>query len=167
MENNFVSQVQKSMSQLNSLEEMLGKGLNIPNNATNSGARKIMNGTHQSHSLVLARGEIPFVATGYENEFGNHSSSIIKSDRNYEVIAKISKFSYAPNHHYYLILRDLNSPLLHVMERISYKYVTEMYGYLHNNSVMDAYSNPGSIIHSGDILRRSTGFDQFGNKTNG
>ena len=42
-----------------------------------------------------------------------------------------------------------------------------MYGYLHNNSVMDAYSNPGSIIHSGDILRRSTGFDQYGNKTNG
>ena len=167
MENSFVSQVQKSMSQLNSLEEMLGKGLNIPNNATNSGARKIMNGTHQSHSLVLARGEIPFVATGYENEFGNHSSSIIKSDKDYEVIAKISKFSYAPNHHYYLILRDLHSPLLHVIERISYKYVTEMYGYLHNNSVMDAYSNPGSIIHSGDILRRSTGFDQYGNKTNG
>ena len=48
---------------------MLGKGLNIPNNATNSGARKIMNGTHQSHTLVLSRAEVPYVATGFEKRF--------------------------------------------------------------------------------------------------
>ena len=32
---------------------------------------------------------------------------------------------------------------------------------------MDNYSNPGTIIHKGDIIRRSTGFDQYGNKTSG
>lgn len=164
---NFVEQVRDASSSMHSKEEMLGKGLNIPNNATNSGARKIMNGTHQSHTLVLSKGEVPYLATGYENRFGEKSSSIIRTDKDYEVIAKISKFSYAPNHHYYLILRDLESNTLHMIERISYKYVTETYGYLHNNSIMDSYSNPGTIIPKNSIIRRSTGFDQFGNKTNG
>lgn len=155
MASNFVDQVREAASYLSSPEQMLGKGLNIPNNATNSGGRKIMGNTHQSHSLVLTRGEIPYVATGYENRFGERSSSIIQMDDDYEVIAKISKFSYAPNHHYYLILRNLSKNELTVVERISYKYVTEVYGYLHNNAIMDNYSNPGTIIHKGDIIRLS------------
>lgn len=167
MGSNFVEQVNESASYLSSPEQMLGKGLNIPNNATNSGGRKIMGNIHQSHSLVLTHGEIPYVATGYENRFGERSSSIIKADDDYEVIAKISKFSYAPDHHYYLIVRSLTSNKLDIIERISYKYVTEVYGYLHNNSIMDSMSMPGTIIRKGDILRRSTGFDQYGNKTNG
>ena len=167
MASNFVDQVRDSASTLTSMEQVLGKGLNIPNNATNSGGRKIMSNTHQSHSLVLTRGEIPYVATGYENRFGERSSSIIEMDDDYEVIAKIPKFSYAPEHHYYLILRSLTRSFITVVERISYKYVTEVYGYLHNNSIMDNMSNPGTIIHRGDIIRRSTGFDQYGNKTSG
>ena len=164
---NVIDQIRESASMLDTKEEMLGKGLNIPNNATNSGARKIMNGTHQSHTLVLSRGEVPYVATGFENRFGERSSSIITMDDDYEVIAKIPKFTYAPNHHYFLIIKKLNSNELDIMERISYKYVTEMYGYLHNNAILDSYSAPGMILHKGDIVRRSTGFDQYGNKTNG
>ena len=168
MENGYIEQVQASVSLLTSKEQMLGKGLNIPNNATNSGSRKIMNGTHQSHSLVLSHGEVPYVGTGYENRFGDESSSIIETgDDELEVVAKISKFSYAPNHHYWLILRNYRTNELSVLERVSYKYKTESYGYLHNNSLMDSYSVPGTIIHSNTVLRRSTGFDQFGNKTNG
>lgn len=167
MEMDYVSQINKSASNLSSREQMLGKGLNMPNNATNSGSRKIMHNVHQSHALVLSHGDMPYVATGFENRFGDESSSIIKTDSTYEVLAKISKFSYAPNHHYYLIIRDLNTDRLDVIERVSYKFKTEVYGYLHNNAVMDSYSTPGSIIPTGEVLRRSTGFDQFGNKTAG
>lgn len=163
----FVEEVNKSAEQLNSLEAMLGKGLNIPYNPTNSGARKIMNGTHQSHTLVLTRGEVPYIMTGFENRFGERSSSILKTDTDYEVVAKISKFSYAPNHHYFLIVRDLSKPELDIIERVSYNHRTEMYGYLHNNTIMDSYATPGMIIPKGEVIRRSTGFDQFGNKTNG
>lgn len=163
----FVEEVNKSAEQLDSLEGMLGKGLNIPYNPTNSGARKIMNGTHQSHTLVLTRGEVPYIMTGFENRFGERSSSILKTETDYEVVAKISKFSYAPNHHYFLIVRDLNKPELDIIERISYNHRTEMYGYLHNNTIMDSYATPGMIIPKGEVIRRSTGFDQFGNKTNG
>ena len=163
----FVEEVNKSAEQLNSLEAMLGKGLNIPYNPTNSGARKIMNGTHQSHTLVLTRGEVPYIMTGFENRFGERSSSILKTETDYEVVAKISKFSYAPNHHYFLIVRDLSKPELDIIERVSYNHRTEMYGYLHNNTIMDSYATPGMIIPKGEVIRRSTGFDQFGNKTNG
>lgn len=162
----FIDQVAQSLKTIDSKEQMLGKGLNMPNNATCSGSRKIMHGTHQSHTLVLSHAEAPYVGTGYENRFGDKSSSIIEADGNYEILAKISKFSYAPNHHYYLIIRNIDNNEIDVLERISYKYVTEVYGYLHNNSVMDSYM-PGNMIPKGTVLRRSTGFDQFGNKTNG
>lgn len=166
-EASYVEKIEKSMSTLTSKEQMLGKGLNMPNNATSSGARKIMHNTHQSHSLVLSRGEVPYVATGFENRFGDESSSIIKTEHRFEVIAKVSKFSYCPDHHYFLIVRSLDDNTLDIIERISYKYRTEVYGYLHNNAVMDSYSVPGSIIEAGTIIRRSTGFDQFGNRTSG
>ena len=71
MEGSYVEKIEKSMETLTSKEQMLGKGLNMPNNATSSGARKIMHNTHQSHSLVLSCGEVPYIATGFENRFGD------------------------------------------------------------------------------------------------
>ena len=167
MEGNYVEKIRRSTETLTSKEQMLGKGLNMPNNATSSGARKIMHNTHQSHSLILSCGEFPYVSTGFENRFGDESSSIIKTDHRYEVIAKISKFAYCPDHHYYLIVRSLDDDTLDIIERVSYKYVTEVYGYLYNNAIMDGYSIPGTVIEKGTVIRRSTGFDQFGNRTSG
>lgn len=169
MANNFgyTSEVRENASRLSSKEQMLCKGLNIPYNATNSGTRKTMDIVHQTHALVLSRGEVPYISTGYENRFGDYSSSILKLDRNYQVIAKVPKFSEAPNHHYFLVLADTYSNTLHVVERVAYKHITEEYGYLINNSAMDSVSMPGSIIRNDQILSRSTGFDQFMNKTNG
>ena len=163
----FVEQIQKSASLLNSKEAMLGKGLNVPYVATSSGARLLMSSVHQSHALVLSDSEVPYIATGFENRFGERSSTIIKADSDYEVLAKISKFTYIPNHHYYLILKDLRKNEITVIERISHVFKTEEYGHLYNNTVMDSYSYPGSFIQKGQVLRRSTGFDQFGNKTSG
>lgn len=163
----YVNEVEEHVGRLTSKEQMLGKGLNIPFNATNSGSRKIMNITHQSHTLVLSRGEVAYVGTGYENRFGDYSSSIMHAEGNFQVIAKISKFTNAPNHDYYLILADCYSNTLHVVHRISYKYMTEIYGFLYNNSVLDSLSIPGSMIEKDTVMRRSTGFDEYGNKTNG
>lgn len=169
----YTEEIAKSVENITSLEQMLGKGLMMPNNATNSGARKVMFDSQSKASLVLSRGDIAYVSTGYENRYGDHSSSILATNKannlnsDYEVIAKISKFDYAPNHHYWLIVRDLNSNTIDIIERISYKFKTEVYGYLHNNTILDSYSTPGTIIPRNTILRRSTGFDQYGNKTNG
>jgi hypothetical protein len=166
--NNFVDQVNESYDNLDTKEQMLAKGLLQPNTATNSGSRKLMFSVHSSHHLTLSQAQPPYLATGFENRFGERSSSIIDTGTsNLEVLAKISKFSYAPNHHYYLIVKDISTQTLDVLERVSYKYQTECYGFLYNNSTLDAYSSPGSIIPSHTILRRSTGFDAYGNKADG
>lgn len=163
----YTQDIQDNVARLKSKEQMMCKGLNIPYNATNSGSRKIMDIVHQTHALVLSRGEVPYIATGYENRFGDCSSSIIKMDKDYQVVARIPKFSEAPNHHYYLILASAYSNELHLIERVAYHHITEEYGYLINNSTLDTKSMPGSVIRSGEILSRSTGFDQYMNKTNG
>ena len=86
------------------LEHMIGKGLMMPFNNINAGARKIMSGTHRDQVFPLISGEKSIVETGYEIRFGDLSSSVVKTDSDYRVVAKISKFSFAPNHHYYIII---------------------------------------------------------------
>ena len=51
MEGSYVEKIEQSMETLTSKEQMLGKGLNMPNNATYRGARKIMNNTHRAYML--------------------------------------------------------------------------------------------------------------------
>lgn len=165
--NKFVENVQEAAKNIAFPEQILGKGLNIPNNATSSGARKLMNNIHQSHSLVLSEGDMPFVSTGYENRFGDLSSSIIKTDDDMEILGVIPKFSNNPTQHYYVIVKNLTTNEISHFERISYKYVTEMYGYLYNNDILDYYVTTSNYIPKGTVVRRSAGFDAFGNKANG
>ena len=165
--NKFVENVQEAAKNIAFPEQILGKGLNIPNNATAGGARKLMNNIHQSHSLVLSEGDMPFVSTGYENRFGDLSSSIIKTDDDMEILGVIPKFSNNPTQHYYVIVKNLTTNEISHFERISYKYVTEMYGYLYNNDILDYYVTTSNYIPKGTVVRRSAGFDAFGNKANG
>ena len=140
------------------LEHMLGIGLMQFNQSTNSAARKIMWGTHAQHRLNIINGEKAIVETGYEIRFGDLSSTITKTDNNYRVAAKISKFSFSPNHHYYLIMEDPVNKKLDVVERISYKHITESYGYLYNNEYMDSVQ-VGQMIPKDTILQKSLAFD--------
>lgn len=167
--NQFIDKIQEAAKALSSKEQMLGKGLNIPNNATSSGARKILNSTQQSHALVLSNGDIPYLATGYENKFGELSSSRFAFSDDATVVAKIPKFSYAPDHDYYVIVLIPSRHELHCVERKPYKYITQSYGYLNDNARLDQFVNcgPGTVIPAGELLMRSSGFDEYDNKTNG
>ena len=95
----FTDKVQSATGRISSMEQMLGKGLIQPFANTNAGARKIMHGTHRDHVLPLISGEKAVVETGYEIRFGDYSSSITCTDSDYRVVAKISKYSFSPNHH--------------------------------------------------------------------
>lgn len=148
------------------LEHMLGIGLMQFNQSTNSAARKIMWGTHAQHRLNIINGEKAIVETGYEIRFGDLSSTITKTDNNYRVAAKISKFSFSPNHHYYLIMEDPVNKKLDVVERISYKHITESYGYLYNNEYMDSVQ-VGQMIPKDTILQKSLAFDEYMNRKDG
>ena len=100
----FYGEINKEAERLESKEAILGKGLMQPFASTNSGSRKIMFGVQLEHALPLVNAEPPIIQNGYEIRFGDRSSSIITAESDYKVIAKISKFSAAPNHHYYLII---------------------------------------------------------------
>lgn len=162
----FSDKIAQISENIPSMEHMLGKGLIQPFNGTNAGSRKIMYGTHRDHVFSLMNGEKAIIETGYEIRFGDYSSSITRADRDYQVIGKISKFSFAPNHHYWLILKDTKSNTLDVVERISYHYITESYGYLYNNEYMDTLA-PGDFIPNNTIVQKSLAFDEYNNRKDG
>ena len=162
----FVDKVAKSSERLKYPEQVGGLGLLQPFNITNSGARKILASTQRQQIFSLMRPEPPIVGGGFDNRFGDRSSSITKTDSDYRVLAKISKFSFAPQHHYWVIMENLREKKLDMVERISYHYITESYGYLFNNDVLDSIS-VGSIINEGTILQKSLAFDEYNNRCDG
>lgn len=163
---NLQEEIDKVDVRIDSQEEILGRGLMQPFNNTNSGARKIMFGTHLEHRLPLMYPEVPLVQTGYENEFGKYSSSFIPSDADYRVVAKISKFSFSPNNHYFLIIADDKKKQLSIIERMSYKHITETYGYLLDNDYIDMLKKD-DIIDKGTIIQKSQAYDDYNNRMDG
>lgn len=165
MEPNFMEDLDENIERIDHKEEILGKGLCQPFVDCNSGTRKLMFSIHIEQSLPLINPEVPFVMTGYEQGFSDRSSSIIKADADYEVVGKISKFKDNPQHHYYLILRNMTNNRLNVIERKEYTYSTETYGYAYDTTVLDnldiSYEVP-----KGEMLRRSTAYDQAMNPAN-
>ena len=162
----FSDKIAEASQNITSLEQMLCSGLMQPFNNSNAGARKIMSCTQRQHVFPLMAGEKAIIETGYEIRFGDYSSSITRADADYQIIGKISKFSFAPNHHYWLILKDIKSNKLDVIERVSYHYITENYGYLYNNEYMDNLSI-GDFIPNNTIVQKSLAFDEYNNRKDG
>lgn len=147
------------------MERMIGVGLNMPFECTNSAPRKNMFSSQYQQKVCLENPEIPYIATGYENLFGHHSSSFIKSDRQWRVIGKIEKFSNCPGHHYFLFLIDENNNMT-VVERISYCHNTETYGFMYDNTFLDSLE-VGSTIPVDTTIKKSKSFDNYDNYMTG
>lgn len=162
---NIDKQIENSTKNLPDDNYMLGRTLMQPCKPANSGSRALMASIQIEHTLVLNNGEIPILQTGYENEFGKHSTSYVISNNNYEVVNKIYKFNYSKNY-YYLIIRNINTNEYDVIERCQCHHNTQNYGYLWNNNYLDNL-NIGDTIKNGDVIKRSNGFDKYGNKMNG
>lgn len=161
----FLKQMEISKQRITDPDQMAGLDLFQGWSTLTSGSRKILAATQRQQVLALFTPEIPQIMTGYEQRFGDYSSSIIKADREYRCIAKIPKFSFSPDHHYYLICED-DTGEVEVFERVSYHHVTQKYGYLYNCSYMDGLI-PGSIIYKDDIIRKSITYDKFNNQCTG
>jgi DNA-directed RNA polymerase beta subunit len=167
MANNFLEKVEDVNKRIQgNPERLLGTGLVQPMANAEAGARKLMHAVHRTHILPLLNGEKAHLETGYEIRFGDLSSSVTETENNYRVVAKISKFNFSPNHHYYLLLEDTENKRLDMIERISYKPSTESYGYLYNNTIMDNIQ-VGQMIPSGTILQKSLAFDEHMNRKDG
>ena len=161
---NILDDVQKA--KIENPNHMLGKGLMMPFAAANSGSRKLMFGTQLEHRLPLLNPEVPFIQTGYENQFGQNSSSYVTADGNLEVVGIIPKFEWSPKHQYYIIFVDKDTGTLKMIERKEYKHITENYGYLYNNDYLDSL-NIGTSIPDGRVIQKSMSFDEYDNRMDG
>ena len=161
---NTIENLQEIEKVLPKPEYIQGKGLNQPFNRANSSARKILFSTQFEHSLPLFNSEVPLISTGYENEFGRQSSSLKITKKPYEVYAKVSKFPQYPDHHYWMILKNGNN--YDVIERISYCYTSETYGYPMNNEYLDNLE-PKSYIPPDTTIQKSISFDKYNNRMDG
>jgi len=163
---NIINDVLKAEKRLQTKEQILGKGLNMPFNVLNSGSRKIMFSTQMDHRVDLFNPEVPLTGTGYENRFGEYTSSFIRSNGKYLVLAKIEKFAHLPGHHYYLIVKKMNTDEYDIIERKMYEYVTETYGYLYSTEYLDKLKI-GSVIEERDVIRKSRSYDEYNNRMDG
>lgn len=151
----------------NSPDDMLVKGSMMPFNASNSGSRKLMFGTHLEQRLNLSHPQVPYIQTGHEMEFGLHSSSIIIADRDFFVFDKIYKFSNNPNHHFFLICIDEIDKKICVFENKRYKHVTGSYGYMYCDDTYVNFIEPGHTITKGSTIMKSKAFDEYENRMDG
>ena len=163
---NFNEAIEREVSTISQKEQILGITLNQPFVGSNSGSRKIMYNIQAKQALPLLKPETPYIQTGFENRFGEESSSVIRAKTDYTVVGKVVKYLNNPNHQYYLILLDNKTNKLDVFQRISYVHTTETYGYLYDNSNVDIL-DVGDIVENGDLIRQSTSFDEYGNHCEG
>ena len=147
-------------------EAMLGRALNEPFSSMNSGSRKLMYAKELEQVFPLIDGEQAVVETGYEIRYGDRSSSIVKAPEDCYVLCKIPKYSFAPDHHYYMIVGYAHSRTLDVIEKVPYTYITESYGYLNNTGGMDGL-RPGDYVAKDTLLKKSVAFDDYGNRRDG
>ena len=167
---NVKQQIQESVKDLDDYNKMLGRTSMQPFKPANSGSRALMNSVHVEHLMIPYEGEVPIIQTGAENQFGENSSSFIRSNSDYKVIAKVHKYNFADyikdDLHYFLIIQDMKTGIYDVIERVTYKHNTESYGFLWDNSTLDKLKT-GDTIKANSIVKTSTGFDECGNKMNG
>lgn len=162
---NINEQIEESVKYLPDYNYMLGRTLMQPFKPANSGSRALMNSVHVEHLMVPNYGEVPIIQTGYETEFGRNSTSHVVNESDYVVLNKVNKFE-GKEDHYYLIVQDIHTGVYDIIERISYNYNTESYGFLWNNDRIDKLKI-GDRLKQGEILKTSIGYDEFGNKMNG
>ena len=162
---NIEDQINESIKDLPDYNYMLGRSLAQPFKPANSCSRGLMYSIHYEQSMPLLYAETPIIQTGYQNEFGRNSTSYVTASSDYTVLHKVNKFE-GKNDHYYLIIYDKINNQYDVIERTSYNYNTESYGYLWNNDRLDNLS-PGSEIKKGSCIKTSKGFDEYGNKMDG
>lgn len=163
---NLEDRINEVRQRLSTPEQVLGKELIQPFPTSSSGSRKIMYSVHSEQAMALCNPEVPFIQTGFENEYGRRSTSFQQAEQNKRVLDKVEKYGINPGHEYYLIVYNEESNTLDLIHKCDYKYITESFGYQINNSYLDSLA-PGSIIEKDTVISKSKGFDKYNNRMDG
>lgn len=140
-------------------EKLLGKNMLTLANMLNS-SRALMWSSQTDQITNLEHPETPRIFTGHENLVGKYSSAYYEAKGDKKVIAKINKFKGLNKDFVYIIVvYDMKKKMYDIIERVPGERKTETYGYKFNNDGIDKL-NPGDIINKGDVLYKSTSFDE-------
>jgi hypothetical protein len=101
--------------------------------------------------------EVPDVYTGYERAIGAYTMAKYTSDRQWQVIHKITRYKNHPELFYYLIVMDQNGTF-DIIKRTFGEQLTESYGYMNNNALIDS-KQPDGMIFPGETLYKCSAFD--------
>lgn len=126
-----------------------------------SGSRTIMTTGHMKQMMTMLNPEFPKIFTEYENMVGKYSTSIHRAARTWRVIGKSYKFEEG-NHLYTLFVKDEEAGYYDVIQKKVVEDLTEKFGFRFNNSRLDEIQ-VGDIIDKGEVLYKSTSYDEYNN----
>lgn len=166
MDNYVLDQLKDVERRIDYPEQRLGKELAEPFPAAVSGARKLLYAAQAEQAMSLINPEIPFIQTGYENEFGQRSTSFKRYDFNGIVVGKVEKFQFKPGWIYYILIYLPETNELDMIERKPFMHRIEEYGYNVDAEYLDNLTI-GSKINKNDVYMKSTSFDKYNNRMDG
>lgn len=159
----LIDSLKKADVELTGSPSLLGiTSLTYPNYV--SSMRANMFTSHIKQCMTLLHPDIPYLFTHNENLVGDHSSGYKEAKKDYEVYRRISKFEDIVDKPfvYELIVYDKEKDEYDVIHRKSHEDLTEAFGYQYNNDFIDNLEE-GDIINKGDILYKSTSYDDYMN----
>lgn len=127
-----------------------------------SGPRLHMFSVHYAQHIMLKNPETPRTFTGWENQFGKYLNSFYKSEKNWEIVAKIVRHQSFPEIAYLLVVREIGTNNYDVIKVSHYEKLSDQHGYLRPFSYMDD-KVPGNTIRPGEFVYKANSLDEFGN----
>jgi DNA-directed RNA polymerase beta subunit len=137
--------------------KFLAEELLIPNVNKADSNRVNMFTNHIRQAVILKNGEFPRVFTNFENQVGKYSSAFKVADRDWKIVSIIKKNQTTS----IFVIKDKNG-FYDIIWRKPCERVTEYFGYSVINSGLDS-KKCGSKIEKGEIIHRSTSYDENGN----
>lgn len=151
--------------ELHGLDDIFGMTL-LTNPGYISSSRNIMFTNHLKQFVNLTNPDFPRVFTNYENMVGEHSTGYYKAKTDLRVIKKIPRFrgdeSIGEDHMYMVFVYDEKKDRYDIIEKKNVEDLTEKFGYSYDNTVLNS-KQEGNMIPKGEILYKSTSYDENGN----
>jgi len=152
-----IEDLRRIAAEIKSIDHVYGSGLMTPFGVKVNSSRAAMTYQQLTQAKNLDTPEIARVSTGYEKVYGDRSTSFYESEKKVDVVHKIQKFGN--DSVYVLITREKGTNHYDLIERKAVESFAESSGVKINNEVIDK-KKPGSIIDKGEILYRSTSYDE-------
>nr|DAR65086.1 MAG TPA: bifunctional DNA-directed RNA polymerase subunit beta/beta' [Caudoviricetes sp.] len=159
----LIDSLKKANAELTGSPSLLGiTSLTYPNYV--SSMRANMFTSHTKQCMVLTHPDFPYMFTNNENTVGKYSSGYKKAKKKLEVYRKVFKFEDLVDNPfvYEMFVYDKENDEYDVIHRNNHEDLTETFGYLYNNEIIDSLKE-GDVIENDQVLYKSSSYDEYFN----